>query len=139
MIILYSIVLLCSDDDVLLARRFHASFADGLYSMVGGKVEKGETARQAIRREVQEETGLDIPEENFELVHTFHRKGTEGPLVAMCFKADITDMNPINKEPDKHDDIRFFPVSNLPTNIIPAHKQAIECVLQHIPYSEHGW
>lgn len=139
MVALYSIALLCVGNDVLLVRRHNAKFANGLYSMIGGKVENDETARHAAKREIQEETGLDIPEDNLELIHTFHRKGTESELIALCFKADITGMKFLNKEPDKHDDIRLFPISKLPENIIPAHKQAINCILKHITYSEHGW
>ncbi|HEV2600867.1 MAG TPA: NUDIX domain-containing protein [Candidatus Babeliales bacterium] len=136
---LYAVALLCVNNEVVLVRRYNADFASGLYSMVGGKVEMGETARQAVRREVQEEVGLDLPEERFELVHTFHRKGNTETLVALCFKADITGLKPINNEPHKHDDMRFFPLDKLPENIIPAHKQAIDCVLKGIAYSEHGW
>jgi len=46
---------------------------------------------------------------------------------------------PSNNEPTKHDDLRFFAIEQLPVNIIPAHKQAIECITQNISYSEHGW
>lgn len=136
---IYALALLCTNDKILLGRRFNTSFAPGLYCMPGGKVEAGETARQAVRREVQEETGLDISEKLFELVHVFHRDGEGEYLVAFCFKADITGLKPTNNEPHKHDDMRFFPMDELPENIIPAHKQAIECVVQGIFYSEHGW
>jgi len=140
MVNLFVVALLCVGDKVLLIRRLNQSFGQGLYSLVGGKVEKGETARLAIKREVHEETTLDIPESAFELVHTLHRKGTETEFIALCFKVDIAQMPaPYNNEPDKHDDMRFFTFNELPTNIIPAHKQAIECIQKNINYSEHGW
>lgn len=140
MVSMFVLAFLYKGEDLLLVRRYHANFGDGLYSMIGGKVEQGETARQAIKREVQEEVGLEIPESTFELVHTFHRKGTDGALVALCFKVDISTMaQPYNNEPEKHDDMRFFTIDQLPDNIIPAHKQAIECINHNISYSEHGW
>ena len=137
----YVLAFLCLGNEVVLIRRSsHQTFGAGQYSMVGGKVERGETARQAIKREVYEETGLDIPESAFELVHTIHRKGTEAEFIALCFKADLTGMPaPYNKEPDHHDDLQFFPFNQLPGNILPAHKQAIECIQENIYYSEHGW
>lgn len=49
------------DDDgrLLLVRRGHAPFA-GSWSLPSGRAEPGESARQAARREVAEETGLDV-------------------------------------------------------------------------------
>lgn len=140
MVNLFVVAFLYMGDTVLLVRRLNQHFGKGQYSMVGGKVEQGETARQAIKREVFEEAGLAIPESNFELLHTFHRKGTEGPIIVLCFGADVSKMaSPVNKEPDKHDDMRFFPVTQLPEHILPAHKQAIERMIKEIRYSEHGW
>jgi 8-oxo-dGTP diphosphatase len=137
---LFVIALLCMGDNVLLLRRGHVSFGNGEYCMVGGKVEQGEAALHAIKREVYEEVGLDIPESDFELVHTFHRKGSESELVALCFKADITHLPmPHNNEPEKHDDMRFFSIHQLPENILPAHRQAIQCIQKNVSYSEHGW
>ena len=137
----YVLAFACLGNEVLLVRRSSdQTFGAGLYSMVGGKVEQGETARQAIKREVREETGLDIPETAFELMHTLHRKGTETEFIALCFKVDLTGMPaPHNTEPDQHDDMRFFPLNQLPENIVPAHKQAIECIRKNVHYSEHGW
>ena len=123
----------------LLIRRYNATFGNSLYSLVGGKAELHETALHAIKREVKEEVGLDLPESSFILIHTLHRKGTENELIALCFKADISGMHPQNMEPHKHDDLRFFDLNNLPLNIIPAHKQAIGFIQKDIPYSEHGW
>lgn len=49
------------DDDgrLLLIQRANPP-AEGLWSLPGGRVEPGEPAQQAIRREVREETGLEI-------------------------------------------------------------------------------
>jgi 8-oxo-dGTP diphosphatase len=47
------------DGRLLLIRRAHDPEA-GRWSLPGGKVEPGETAREATAREVAEETGLDV-------------------------------------------------------------------------------
>jgi ADP-ribose pyrophosphatase YjhB (NUDIX family) len=44
---------------VLIARRARAP-ANGVYTLPGGVVEVGETLREAVRREILEETGLTI-------------------------------------------------------------------------------
>lgn len=136
----FVLAFLYKDDDVLLVRRRNQEFGPGMYSLIGGKVESGETALHAIKREVQEETGIVIPQSSFSLAHTLHRKGTETEFVALCFKVDVTNLSePVNNEPEKHDDMRFFNVQNLPENSIPAHKQIIECIQKNVIYSEHGW
>jgi NAD+ diphosphatase len=52
------IVLVHRDDEVLLARS--PRFPPGMYSVIAGFVEPGETLEHAVRREVMEETGIAI-------------------------------------------------------------------------------
>jgi NAD+ diphosphatase len=52
------IVLVRRGDEVLLARSPH--FPPGMYSLVAGFVEPGETLEHAVHREVMEETGVSI-------------------------------------------------------------------------------
>jgi len=139
MVTLFALAFLTSGNDILLLQRKNAAFGNGLYHLPGGKVEQSETALKACMREMREEVGLELLESDFKLIHVFHRKGTETELVALIFKADISIMTPINLEPEKHDDMRFFNLHELPENIIPAHKQALECIIKGINYSEHGW
>lgn len=136
---IYVLAALKKGDEVLLIRRYNAAFGDGLYSLVGGKLETGETALQAIKREVAEEVALDIAESAFTLVHTLHRKGTQEEFIALCFAADISTLHPKNNEPDKHDDMRFFPMDALPANMVPAHEQVLKAIASGKNYSEHGW
>jgi 8-oxo-dGTP diphosphatase len=46
------------DDRLLMIRRGHGPAA-GTWSVPGGHIERGETAAEAVVRELQEETGLD--------------------------------------------------------------------------------
>ncbi len=135
----FALAFLLSGNDILLLHRADVAFGSGLYGLSGGKVEQGETARQAVVREIREELGLEFLESDFQLVHTFHHKGIKTEYIALIFKADISKMIPINNEPNKHDDMQFFNPQQLPENIIPAHKQAIECIMHNVRYSEYGW
>jgi NAD+ diphosphatase len=52
------IVAVVHGSKILLARANH--FADGFYSVLAGFVEPGETLEECVRREVQEEVGLQV-------------------------------------------------------------------------------
>jgi 8-oxo-dGTP diphosphatase len=56
----------CVDGEgrVLLARRAHAPFA-GAWDLPGGFLEEGEHPLDALRRELREETGLEVEPERF--------------------------------------------------------------------------
>ena len=134
----YVLVLFRKDTTVLLIKRENTGFGDNLYGLVGGKVED-ETFRQAAVRETFEEIGVKIKEEDLELVHVLHRKGTENTLVSLIFQVKKWAGQPFNKEPHKHSEIKWFSFNDLPP-MVPAHQQALACIHQGIVcYSEHGW
>lgn len=53
--------------------------------------------------------------------------------------ADKWNGEPQNTEPHKCDDLSWFPLDNLPKNVIPYIRQALECVKNNIFYSEFGF
>lgn len=55
-------VLVDAAGEVLVARRHAHAHQGGLWEFPGGKVEPGESALQALRREIHEELGLDVIE-----------------------------------------------------------------------------
>jgi 8-oxo-dGTP diphosphatase len=61
-------IILAEEDSsrVLLTRRASGAF-EGMWCLPGGHIDRYETARDAVRREVKEETGLD-----FQLRSFFH-------------------------------------------------------------------
>lgn len=140
MVNVFVVAMLMYNSEVLLLHRAHTSFGNNQYCLVGGKVEEGERGLKAMQREILEEVGLTILENEFELIHTLHRKGTETEFIALCFKADISHYPaPVNKEPSKHDEMRFFALDQLPETLLPAHRQMIELSQKNVRYSEHNW
>lgn len=68
----------------------------GLWEFPGGKVEAGETSRQAVIREVYEELSVRI--EVGELITTVEHDYPNFHLSMDCFLCEITDGDPVLKE-----------------------------------------
>jgi 8-oxo-dGTP diphosphatase len=66
---------------VLLIRRGKGALT-GLWSLPGGHIEPGETARAAAVREVREETGVEAELSGLVDVHDVILQGSDGSLVA---------------------------------------------------------
>ena len=126
------------DGKILLSRRFNTGYEDGKYSLPAGHVEVNESLTQGAAREIFEEIGLNLAPQVFRLVHVMHRREHDIRM-DFFFTADIGDQMPVNREPEKCDDLRWFNLDHLPTNTIPYIRQAIECFKKKIMYSEIGW
>jgi 8-oxo-dGTP diphosphatase len=78
--------LIVRDGRVLMVRRGKEPF-EGYWSLPGGRVEPGETPQEAVRREVREETGLEVEVGDFagrspQGVVAFHTEIRGGELCA---------------------------------------------------------
>lgn len=138
MFVPYVLLLFQFNDTILLLKRGNVSFGSGFYALPGGHIDGGETARQAAIREAHEELGVTITEDQLDFVHLFHRKGKTEEIFAIVFLVKEWQGEIVNKELDKHDDLRWCSLDNLP-EILPAHKQAIDLIQKQCMYSEHGW
>ena len=89
---------------VLLTRRAKEKSYPGTWENSGGAVKAGETSRQAIARELWEETGIRVPEEEFELLET----GMEGNthFDYYCVRRDVP-LSQIVLLPGETDDVQW--------------------------------
>jgi 8-oxo-dGTP diphosphatase len=133
----YGIAFIHKNNHVLLIKRSDTnSFCPGHYSLVGGLLEKHETFRQAIARELNEEIGITVNPADLHFVHMFHRIGTENEIVVGVFECTTWQGEMFNKEPQKHSDLAWFDINHLPDIMVPAHRNALELIKQKKLYSE---
>lgn len=86
----------------------------GEWALPSGFVDRGEEVRRAARREVREETGLDVTIDR--LVGVFSTDGD--PVVFIVFSAHPSG-GVLSPGPEARD-VRFFPQSQLPPPVFPS-------------------
>jgi len=97
------------DDLVMLAQRADDAL-DRKWEFPGGKVEEGESHREALRRELDEELGIEVSVADHVASHDFTIGEKEYSL--HCYKAVITAGEPT---PDEHHSLAWVPVEELLT------------------------
>lgn len=132
-------LLLEKDGKTLLARRFQTGFQDGMYGLASGHADGGETMTAALRREVSEEIGITLDTSKLRLAHTMHRWCGDHERMDLFFTTDVWQDEIKNMEPNKCDQVDWFPLSSLPENTIDYIKEAVRCWQNKIPYSEFNW
>ncbi|MDO8660040.1 MAG: NUDIX domain-containing protein [Candidatus Parcubacteria bacterium] len=129
---------LIKDNKVLLLRRFKTGWEDGNYSVPAGHLDGNETAKSAIAREALEEACIKINLEDLEMIHVMHRKSEEERIDFFSTTQKWDGEIKIG-EPNKCDDLSWFPLDQLPSNTIPYIREALKNYQNKIFYSEFGW
>ncbi|MDP3795196.1 MAG: NUDIX domain-containing protein [bacterium] len=132
-------LILVRGGEILLARRFQTGYEDGNYYMVAGHVEGRETMREAAAREAKEEAGIIIDPACLEHKLTMHRWCGNHERIGCYFLAPTWAGEAQNREPDKCDDMRWFPLTQLPSNTTPHIRVAVDCYVNGISYVDFGW
>ncbi len=129
-------LVLIKDNKILLSRRYNTGYFDGNYSFPAGHLDEDETLKQGMVREVKEEIDVVVAPTDLELIHTMNRRIPDDERIDFFFTAKKWQGKPKIMETDKCDDLSWFELDNLPQNIIPYIKQAIDSFLNNIIYSE---
>jgi 8-oxo-dGTP diphosphatase len=95
-------VLLRDGRALLCRRRDDLSWYPGVWDLVGGHVEPGETATQALVRECREELGVEIGDIG-ESVHVM-----DAGMELTVFRVRDWAGDPVNAAPEEHQEIGWF-------------------------------
>ncbi len=123
---------------VLFGRRANTGYEDGAYHLPSGHLEAGESLVSALVREAEEEIGVSIDVADVEFVHVMHNSSSGG-RVAFFFRVERWQGEPSNMEPDKCDDLAWFPLDVLPERMIPYCREALQWTASRDHFSLYNW
>jgi len=132
-------LLLIEDEKILLLRRWNTGWEDGNYSLVAGHLEDNEMIIDAMIREAKEEINIILEPQDLQVIHVMHRYYLDEECIGFFLTATTWKGKPENQEPDKCDELRWFPLYNLPENIDPLMKKAIKQYQHNNFFSEFSW
>jgi len=126
------------ENKVLLLKRKGTGFLDGWRWIPGGHLDYGEFFSDAAIREVEEETGICIVRKYISsptilYSHCSQRNHSFLWWYTLCQR---WEGEPINNEPDKCSKISWFPVDQLPKQVVPSSKIALQWLLEGRSYIE---
>lgn len=129
-----------NDEEILFQKRVNTGYCDGFYDMAAsGHVEANESMKHAMCREAKEELGIIINEDDLEFVCMIHKNSEGCVYFNGYFKANKWIGEPSICEPEKNEELRWFKVNDLPSNIVDDRIVAIENYKNDVKYSEYGW
>lgn len=111
------------DGRLLLVRRLREPEA-GCWGLPGGKVDWLEPVEQAVRREIEEELAIRLTVLNLLCVVDQIDPARSEHWLAPVYLADAFEGEVRNVEPEKHGDIGWFPMDNLPEPLTVATRRA---------------
>ena len=126
------------EDQVLLLRRFNTGYADGQYSVPAGHLDGDETVLAAARREAEEETGVHVEARDMVFSSVMHRRDGD-ERVDFFLHIHQWQGEPVNAEPEKCDELRWVKLTELPDNMIPYVRKALQNHRDGIKFDEFGW
>ncbi|MFA5926758.1 MAG: NUDIX domain-containing protein [Patescibacteria group bacterium] len=104
-------------ETLLMKRAAKSKNEVGYWTKPGGTIEFGETVAEAIKREVKEELGIEVELTDF-INYTDHIIAEEEQhWIAINYAARIIRGKPRIMEPEKAEEIRWFPLDELPDKI----------------------
>ncbi len=144
-VVLFRHQVMDSQYEILLMRRANTGYMDGRWGLPAGHLDPNESLIGGAARELKEEAGVSLTENDLELVHVAHT-APEKPndhkdqRIDFYFKAILPEgAVPSIKEPHKCDGMAWYSLNSLPDNVVPRVLSALEDISSKKMFSEHGW
>jgi 8-oxo-dGTP pyrophosphatase MutT (NUDIX family) len=110
--------IILQEKDILLVKNINHDY----WSLPGGKIDKEERPEECLIRELKEELSLSISNIDYKLgEYTSNKEGKQDTIYIFVIKL----LSPTFQKQWELEDSRWFPLSNLPTNISPAANRRI--------------
>lgn len=139
----HAAVYLCLRDDrdrVLLLRRAGTGYHDGELAVPAGHIEPGESATDALLRETREELGLDLPAAAARMSLVQHGTADGLAYIDFFFTATLAPgRRPRLAEPDKASELLWASLDDLPADVVPVIRHALDALRRGETYTEYGW
>jgi len=126
-------VLILNDENCLLMQHRQDN---QLWGLIGGSMEIGESLEETAKREVREETNLELDELNWfnlfsgkELIYTYPHGDVIANVVAVYISRKFRGILKVNKL--EGDELRFFETDKLPEDISPPDQPIVESFLAY--------
>lgn len=99
----------------------------GNYTLVGGTIEPGESAKESLIRESYEEAGIQLRAQDLELVHLYEKVSrNKEHRIVMYFKAYTWQGELRSREPRKFLAAEWFDLDELPSNLTETVRHVID-------------
>jgi 8-oxo-dGTP diphosphatase len=96
---------------ILLMKRRNEPFKD-YWAIPGGFVERGETLKEAVKREALEETGLEVSPKKIIGVYDDPKRDSRGHVIALAFLCTPKG-GKLRPQPEEVSDVKFFSVQEI--------------------------
>lgn len=126
-------LLLNNKGQVLLGKRKN-SYKAGYYGLPGGRIELNEHIIAAIKREVEEETSLQI--NNFEYLGVVRENQGDYDFIHFVYVARNVKQQPRLCEPEKCEGWEWFNLDRIDSLVLPGHRAAIKIFNESAPIAD---
>lgn len=127
-------LILKREDKILLL--LQRTTKGGKFTLVGGRVESMEYAKEALIRECYEELNIRLKKQDLQLVHVLHKKNKKGNVVTFYFTSNQWKGMIFNREPHHFKGVEWHNVEDLPARTSPTTQHVITKFLKGKIYSE---